>query len=85
MIQHIAHSQARLADILTAKQPVVEHAVFMLSGLSAAPGDTVEDQSVYSAAMMKSLISYLNGFAELEDALADNLSLVMKEMAEHEE
>ena len=85
IIQHIAASQARLADILAAKCPVVEHAVIMLSVLPAAPGEDVEEQYTCSAAMMKSLTAYLNGFAELEDALADNLSLVMKEMAEYEE
>ena len=85
IIQHIADSQARLADILAAKRPVVEHAVIMLSGLPAAPGDDVAEQSAYSGAMMKSLASYLNGFAELEDALAENLSLVIKELAEQEE
>ncbi|MCL6459917.1 MAG: hypothetical protein K6T85_18130 [Gorillibacterium sp.] len=85
IIEHIAASQARLADILAAKCPVVEHAVIMLSALPAAPGEDVEEQYESAAATMKSLTAYLNGCAELEDALAENMSLVIKELAEQDE
>jgi hypothetical protein len=85
IIQHIAASSAQLAELLAAKRPVAEHAVSMISGLPAAPGEDVEEQYASSAAMMRNLVAYLIGFAELEDALAENLSLVIKEMSEQEE
>lgn len=82
MIGHMARSHQQLARIIEAKKDVT---LVMGSLISAIPDDHeasnhYEDLLQNSKVIAKSLTSYLNSLADLEEALAGNLGNVMKEL-----
>ncbi|XEC93401.1 nucleoside-diphosphate sugar epimerase [Paenibacillus tarimensis] len=82
IIQHMAKSHQELARIIQAKKDVVVQMSAVIQAIPDMHGsfkdvDTVSENSIQVA---KSVTAYLNGLAELEEAMADNLSDVIKEM-----
>ncbi|TBL81739.1 hypothetical protein [Paenibacillus thalictri] len=84
MIVHMAKSQEELANIIEAKRHIAIH----LSALShhiphENPGfGDISDLMEQSLLVTKSITSYLNSLADLEDALTENLTSVIKELEE---
>lgn len=89
IIAHMAKSHRELARLLEAKRQSIMN---MAQVIFALPSDGVNfpgTSAVSSNAMdvTKSVTSYLNSLAELEEAMADTLEIVVKELSEgeHEE
>lgn len=87
ILYHMAKSQRELARILQSEREIACHAAGLTQsvhdGHTAHVGvEGVKDQSL---SMSKSVAGYLNGLADLEEALADNLGPVMKELEGREE
>ncbi|OXM83489.1 nucleoside-diphosphate sugar epimerase [Paenibacillus rigui] len=82
IIEHMAASQQEMAKILEAKRHI---AVRMSQLFQAIPernpsfGD-IDELTESSMAVTKNVAAYLSSLADLEDALADNLTIVMKEV-----
>lgn len=84
MILHMAKSHEEMANIIEAKRHVVSH---LSSLVHHIPNDNPGFGEIgvlmeHSLLVTKSITSYLNGLADLEEALADNLDCVIKEMEE---
>ncbi|GGH61659.1 nucleoside-diphosphate sugar epimerase [Paenibacillus silvae] len=87
IITHIAHSHQQIARVLDAKRQV---AVRMSEIIHHLPDiepelDGVEGLLDSSGQINKSIISYLGGLADLEEAVAETLTQVMREIAVQEE
>jgi methyl-accepting chemotaxis protein len=84
MIHHMANSQEQMANIIEAKRHVVVHLSSLNHQVSTVDPNLGEIQSLmeHSLLITKSVTAYLNSLADLEDALAENLSSVMKEMGD---
>ncbi|WP_028562164.1 hypothetical protein [Paenibacillus pinihumi] len=87
IIEHLSNSHQQLARVLEAKRHV---AVRMSQIVHDIPDQHPEldgfDGLVDSAQVVsKSVVSYLNSLADLQETIADNLSHVMKELASQEE
>lgn len=86
-ISYLARSHQELARIIEAKKDVVVN----LGRLICAIPDDHDASNQYEAVIQnsqnvtKSLSSYLNSLADLEEALADNLSHVFKELQGNDE
>jgi methyl-accepting chemotaxis protein len=83
-IKHMAKSQHELARILEAKRHVIMHMASMVEQIpdqNPSFGE-VEGLMEQSLGVTKGVTSYLNSLADLADAIADNLTHVMKEMKE---
>lgn len=83
IIGHMAHSHQQLARIMQAKKEVAVNMARVIDAIpdthhSFADVETVAEQS---SGVTKSVCSYLNSLAALEESLADNLDDVMKEMS----
>jgi hypothetical protein len=84
-IRHLAKTQARVADILAAKEPLADHAASLIGSLTALPGETTEERQERALALTKNLSGYLNSLAELELALADQVEIIMRAWNNQEE
>lgn len=87
IINHIAHSHQQIARVLDAKRQV---AVRMSEIIHHLPDnepelDGVEGLLDSSGQINKSIISYLGGLADLEEAVAETLTQIMREIAVQEE
>jgi len=87
IITHMAKSHLEMARILEANRHI---AVRMSNIIHALPDsklgfDGIEGVIEKSGNITKSLVAYLNCIAELEEAMADTVGHVMKEMGEVEE
>jgi uncharacterized protein Yka (UPF0111/DUF47 family) len=87
ILTHIAHSHQQVARVLDAKRQV---AVRMSEIINHLPDiepelDGVDGLLDSSGQINKSIISYLGGLADLEEAVAETLTQVMREMAGQEE
>lgn len=84
ILEHIAKSQHKLADILEAKRIVVAHMAIMLNQIPDRDPSLGEIKPLmeHSLAVSKGIATYLNSLAELEDALADNIAPVVNMMKE---
>jgi methyl-accepting chemotaxis protein len=82
IIEHMAKSHQEMANILEAKRHV---AVTMSHVITAIP-DThmsfsgLDSMTEYSMGITENITSYLNSLADLEEAIAENLGYVMKEL-----
>jgi len=86
IIGHLAHSHLQMARILSAERQVVTRAAEMVSGLPDTSWSDDLSRMLDSAAdVTKSVISYLNGLADLEEAMADSLSQVLAALREADE
>lgn len=87
IITHMGHSHQQLARIIDAER----HITVRLSQIVHALPDQepnfegVEGLISNSSSVTKSLISYLNSIADLEEAMAENLTQVITELKGSEE
>ncbi len=86
IIHHMARSKHRLADIFETERRVVKQMSSMIGHLPAVDPSFGDLESLIEHAMdlNRSVTTYLNGLAGLEEALADNLALIVKELKEDE-
>lgn len=82
IIVHMSHTHQHMARVLDAERQV---AVRMAQIIHALPDVNPEFAGLsglkkQSASLTKNIISYLNGIAELEEALAEQLQHVIKEL-----
>lgn len=86
-IHRMAKSHEELAKIIESKRHIVVHATQLIHVLPDwNPRQSGIDPIVdHSLQLAKSVTSFLNGLAELEEAIADNLELFMKELREESE
>ncbi|NHN30192.1 hypothetical protein [Paenibacillus agricola] len=84
MVHYMADSQEQVANIIEAKRHVAVHISLLNQQIPKADARMGEIESLmeHSLLVTKSITSYLNSLADLEDALAENLSCVMKEMTD---
>ncbi|NOV04253.1 hypothetical protein [Paenibacillus planticolens] len=84
ILEHMAKSQHEMARTLEAKREVVVHMAKMVSEIpdhNPTFGE-IEALMEHSLSITKGISSYLNSLAELEDAIADTLSPIVKAMKE---
>ncbi|MDF2724508.1 MAG: hypothetical protein K0Q59_4183 [Paenibacillus sp.] len=83
IIAHMARSHCEMARVLEAKRQSICHISHIVTAL---PNESIQFSEAESIAtnsveLTKSVTAYLGSLADLADAIADNLELVMKEMA----
>lgn len=86
IISHMAKSHLELAKIIEAKRQSAVHAAKLIA---AIPNENPsmeghEGTTDFALQVTKSVTSYLNSLADLEEAVADNLTQVMKELNNNE-
>ncbi|TVY11842.1 nucleoside-diphosphate sugar epimerase [Paenibacillus cremeus] len=82
IIEAMAASQWNMAKIIEANRHVTEHIAHMTIEIphkNPSFGD-IELLTDNALSVAKNVAAYLNSLADLEDAIGDNLSLVMKEV-----
>lgn len=81
-IEYIARSHQQIAHILEAKRDIVVHLANLVTSLADTNlSFSTKDHMVKSCtSMTENVVSYLNSIGELEEAIAENLGLVMKEV-----
>jgi len=87
MLTHMSHSKQQMARVLDAERQV---AVRMAQIIHDLPDEHPEFDGVSglienSSQINKSIISYLSSIADLQEALAETLNHVVKEMGSNEE
>jgi len=87
IIGHMSNSHAELANLLEVKRDMVVHMARMVLAIPDTPAafggvDTITENSV---AITEIITGYLNRLAELEEALAENLTHVMRELHREDE
>ncbi|WP_166240442.1 nucleoside-diphosphate sugar epimerase [Paenibacillus turpanensis] len=82
ILHHMAKSHSELARILEAKRDTIIHAAAVVGGLPDRNTSfcTTEDIAEHSLSLTKNLAAYLYSLSELEEALAENLTCLVKEM-----
>jgi len=83
-IRHMAKSHVELAKILQEKRDVTVHASNLIYEISDGSVSEYDFGTIIEGAVevTDSITAYLGSLADLEEAIAENLSCVMKEMAE---
>jgi len=87
IIVHMSHSHQQMARVLDAERQVV---VRMAQIFHAIPDDEPAFEGVpglieNTGRINKSVISYLNAIADLQEAMAENLGFVLKELRSQDE
>lgn len=87
MIAHLSHSQQQMARILEAQRHA---AVRMAQIIHSLPDYELQPEGSKSsggqtAQVNRSIVSYLNAMADLQQTAADSLEIVLKELREREE
>ncbi|GGF98819.1 nucleoside-diphosphate sugar epimerase [Paenibacillus abyssi] len=87
IVEHLSKSHQQLARVLEAERHVV---VRMANNVHALPDHNPDFNGVAgllenSQFVTKSIVGYLNSLAELEEAIADNLSHIIRELDHDEE
>jgi hypothetical protein len=87
MIVHMAHSHQQMARILDAKRKVTVRMAQLVDVLPDAHPhfNGLEGLLDNTFNVTKSVVTYLNSLADLEEAVADSLTNVVKSAAETEE
>jgi hypothetical protein len=87
MLTHMSHSQQQMARILDAERQMAAHMAKIIHDLpdSNLEFDDIGALMKHSEEINKSIIAYLFSLADLEEALAENLSHVIGELGSHEE
>lgn len=87
MLQHMAHSQEQMARILDAERHVAVRMAQIIHDLPDAEPDFGDTAGIIESAgqVNKSIISYLNAFADLQEAMAEQVGKVIKELQGQEE
>ncbi|RAV22067.1 nucleoside-diphosphate sugar epimerase [Paenibacillus contaminans] len=86
VISHMAKSHLELARIIEAKRQSVVHAAKLVTAIpNENPSvEGFEGTTDFALQVTKNVTSYLNSLADLEEALAENLTQVMKELNSNE-
>ncbi|RUS44646.1 nucleoside-diphosphate sugar epimerase [Cohnella sp. AR92] len=87
IVVHLSHSHQQMARILDAKRHV---AVRMAQMIQTLPDEHpqlngLEGLLESSSQVTKSVISYVNGLADLQEAMADSLTQIVKALADTDE
>ncbi|MNN14896.1 hypothetical protein D3C81_1279780 [compost metagenome] len=87
IIVHLSHSHQQMARVIDAERHV---SVRMAQIVHAIPDnepafDGIPGMLENTGLVNKSVVSYLNAIADLEEAMAENLGLVVKEMRDQSE
>ncbi|MEB3100428.1 nucleoside-diphosphate sugar epimerase [Ferviditalea candida] len=87
IIVNMVKSHHELARILEAKKDI---AVRMSQVINTMPNQEIPFQGVdavkvHTLSITKSVTVYLNSLADLEEALSENLTLVMNELSENQD
>ncbi|AJS57455.1 hypothetical protein [Paenibacillus sp. IHBB 10380] len=87
IITHLSHSQQQMARILDAERHVVVHIAQIIHDLPDPNPELEEIEPLIenSVQINKSIICYMESLADLQEALAENLSHVVRELCHHEE
>lgn len=82
ILSHVAHTQEEMAAIIQSERHVVNHASSLITGIPREYPEFVDLNGLKECSLQvtKSVASYLNSLASLEEALADNLRFAMKEL-----
>ena len=80
IIEHMARSQAEMASILEAERHVTVHMARLVHEIPAElPGfPGIDALTEHAMSVTKNVAAYLNSLADLEDALADQLAVIVK-------
>lgn len=87
MIAHMSHSHQQMARVIDAERQVavrmaqIVHAIPDAEPAFAGTPGILEN----TGRINKSVVSYLNAIADLQEAMAENLGLVIKELKGQEE
>lgn len=84
ILEHMAKSQHEMARTLEAKRVVITHMAKMVGEIpdhNPSFGE-IDELMEHSLSVTKGISNYLNSLADLEDAIADNLSPIVKAMKE---
>lgn len=81
-VEHIAASHTFLAQILEAKRDITVHLASLITSLADRhlSFSTKDDMYKNCTEMTVNVVSYLNSIGALEEALAENLTIVMQEI-----
>jgi hypothetical protein len=87
MIAHMAKSYKELSKLMEMQKHVAVHMTQIMhaipsEGMSFTGTDSISERAVD---VKRNITSYLNTLAALEDAMADNLSCIFKEINPDEE
>ncbi|MFP4978929.1 nucleoside-diphosphate sugar epimerase [Paenibacillus sp. CN-4] len=82
VLQHMAHTHEQMARILDAERHVAVRMAQIVHDLPAEDPDFGDSAGLIESAgqVNKNIIAYLNAIADLEEALADQVGRVIKEM-----
>lgn len=87
MLIHLSHSHGQIARIIDAERHVAVRIAQIIHAIpDAEPAFDGTDGLIENAGRInKSVIAYLNSIADLEEAMAENLGLVIKELKDQDE
>ncbi|BCG60682.1 MULTISPECIES: nucleoside-diphosphate sugar epimerase [Paenibacillus] len=87
ILQHMAHSHEQMARILDAERHVAVRMAQIVHDLPDAEPDFGGTSGIIESAgqVNKNIISYLNAFADLQEAIAEQVGKVIKELIGQEE
>ncbi|WP_110933854.1 nucleoside-diphosphate sugar epimerase [Paenibacillus bouchesdurhonensis] len=87
MIIHLSHSHGQIARIIDAERHVAVRIAQIIHAIpDAEPAFEGTDGLIESAGRInKSVVAYLSSIADLEEAIAENLELVIKELRDQDE
>ncbi|MBP2002130.1 flagellar basal body rod protein FlgC [Paenibacillus shirakamiensis] len=82
LIEHMAHSHQQMARVMDAEREVTVRMAQIVHDLpdTEPEFDGIDGLMENAGKVNKSVISYLNAMADLQEALAENLGLILKEM-----
>jgi uncharacterized membrane protein YheB (UPF0754 family) len=82
IIHYLARSHVEMAKIMEEKRHIAVHMSQLIDQIPDHPAfKTVEQTCKNSMDITENLTAYLNSIAELEEAIAENLTHVIKEMS----
>ncbi|WP_438347167.1 nucleoside-diphosphate sugar epimerase [Paenibacillus sp. FA6] len=87
MLTHMSNSHQQMARTLDAERQMATHMAQIIHDLpdSNLEFDDISALINHSGEINKSIIAYLYSLADLEEALAETLSHVIRELGDHEE
>jgi hypothetical protein len=81
-IHYMSRSQVEMAKVLEEQRHVAVHMCQVIQKIPNRPSfNTLEGICKNSIAVKENIAAYLNSLADLEEAIAENLGHVMKELA----
>ncbi|WP_019638568.1 hypothetical protein [Paenibacillus fonticola] len=87
MIIHMSHSHGQIARIIDAERQVAVRMAQIIHSIPDADPDFDGTDGLIenTGRINKSVVAYLNSIADLEEAMAENLELVIKELKVQDE